>query len=177
MKKTLFFIACIGWMLSLSAHVLSMADYNVKEQVPFVWLLHFGIFLIALPAIYIFKKENTFTEFQKTSILNQLNPVAGFKVIFKNTPKWLSVVAFVGLVYAFFNFFISFAFIPGTTAIENDQYILENHGVFVRTLTEQEYHHIQATEIKGVSGHWLAFYGIAAALLFPFASTQRDHSA
>jgi len=36
------------------------------------------------------------------------------------------------------------------------------------TLTEKEFHHYKANETRGFSGHWIAFYGIAMAVLFPF---------
>ena len=168
MKKTLFFLACIGWMLSLVAHLLSVADYDIREQVPYIWVLHLGVFLIALPAIFIFKKENTFTEFQQTSILNQLNPIAGFKIIFKNTPTWLKVIGIAGMVYALFNI-ITFINSPvGHIEIENEQYMLRHHGTLIKILTEQEYRHFQANEVRGFSGHWIAFYGMGMALLYPF---------
>ncbi|MFM1999939.1 MAG: hypothetical protein RL204_1886 [Bacteroidota bacterium] len=168
MKKTLFFLACIGWMLSLVAHLLSVADYDIREQLPYIWVLHLGVFIIMLPAIFLLKKENTYREFQQTSMLNQMNPLAGFKVIFKNTPTWLSIIGIAGLVYAFINFFLFFSSMPGTPDIENGQYILHNHGVVSRVLTEQEYRHFQANEVRGFSGHWIAFYGIGMALLYPF---------
>jgi hypothetical protein len=38
----------------------------------------------------------------------------------------------------------------------------------MRNITEQEYHHYKAATIRGFSGHWVAFYGLAAAVLYPF---------
>jgi len=55
----------------------------------------------------------------------------------------------------------------GVPDIKNEQYILQNHGQLIRILTEQEYHHYKANEVRGFSGHWIAFYGIAMAVLFP----------
>jgi hypothetical protein len=55
-----------------------------------------------------------------------------------------------------------------TPGIQNGQYILHNHGQFVRNLTEKEYHHYQANTLRGFSGHWIAFYGMAMAVLYPF---------
>lgn len=57
---------------------------------------------------------------------------------------------------------------PGSPEIQDGQYILQNHGKLIRTITEQEYHHYKANEVRGFSGHWLIFYGFSAALLYPF---------
>lgn len=56
----------------------------------------------------------------------------------------------------------------GTPDFFEGQYILHKHGQLVKILTEQEYHHYKANEIRGFSGLWLVFYSISATLLFPF---------
>ena len=56
----------------------------------------------------------------------------------------------------------------GVPDIWEGQYVLHNHGTLIRNITEQEYTAYKAAEVRGFSGHWLAFYGIATALLYPF---------
>jgi len=47
-----------------------------------------------------------------------------------------------------------------------------DHGTLIRIITEKEFHHYQANEIRGFSGHWLIFYGFAAAVLYPFKNAS-----
>jgi hypothetical protein len=55
----------------------------------------------------------------------------------------------------------------GSPSIKDGQYILENHGTFIKILTEAEYNHFQANIVRGFSGHWLLFYSFVATLLYP----------
>lgn len=45
-------------------------------------------------------------------------------------------------------------------------YALLNRGKLMRTLTEAEFNLFQAHEVRLMSGHWLAFYGLAVVLLW-----------
>jgi len=78
------------------------------------------------------------------------------------------VIAAAGLFYAFVNFLLFMTMQNGTPAFKDGQYYLHNHGKLIRNITEQEYHHFKANLLRGFSGHWIAFYGIAAAVLYPF---------
>jgi hypothetical protein len=73
-----------------------------------------------------------------------------------------------GFYYAIVNFLVFMFSDPGTPAIKDGQYYLHTHGQWIRNITEQEYHHYKAATIRGFSGHWVAFYGLAAAVLYPF---------
>jgi len=97
-----------------------------------------------------------------------MNTFGFLKIIFKNVPRWLIVIAIVGSFYAFINFVLFVATQHGVPDIQNGQYVLQSHGTLIKTLSEQEYHHFKANEVRGFSGHWIAFYGIAMAVLFPF---------
>jgi len=150
MKKFLFYFAVTGWTLGLIVHLLSIADYNVSDKVPFVWLLHFGIFVVWLPGVFILIKNEG------------LN-------VFRQTPRCLTMIALAGFFYAILNFVLVMTISHfGVPDIKNGQFILHDHGKLIKTLTEQEYHHYKVNDVRGFSGHWLAFYGLAAAILFPF---------
>ncbi|MES1181693.1 MAG: hypothetical protein ABUL44_02765 [Flavobacterium sp.] len=56
MKKFLFYFAITGWTLGLIVHLLSLADYDITDKVPFVWVLHIGIFVVWLPVVLDLKK-------------------------------------------------------------------------------------------------------------------------
>jgi hypothetical protein len=101
-----------------------------------------------------------------------MNPLGFYKIAFKQTPTWLAVLAIGGFLYAFLNFMLFMGSEIGTPDIEGGKYILQNHGQLIKTITEQEYHHFKANEMRGFSGHWIAFYGIAMAILYPFSRPQ-----
>ena len=167
MRNFLFLFAGFGWMSALIVNILSIVDIDISERVPFIWLLHIGIFVVWIPAILKLKKNQAFNHLQKSSILARGNPAASFKVVFRNTPTWLTIIALAGFFYAVINFTLFAAGQPGVPEIQNGNYILQNHGQLIKTLTEQEYHHYKANEARGFSGHWIAFYGIGMVMLFP----------
>jgi hypothetical protein len=159
----LFYFTLAFWTASLIAHLSSIADFDLIEKFPFVWFLHIGIFIVIITAIFVLRKLPEMQDQQVRS-----NPVRVFKTLTKGTPYWLIAIAVVGLIYAGINFSLFATSQIGSPEIENGQYILQVHGQFIKTITEQEYHHYQANIVRGFSGHWLAFYGIGLALLYPF---------
>lgn len=168
MKKFLFYFAITGWTLGLIVHLLSLADVNITDKVPFVWVLHIGIFVVWFPTVLDLKYNEEAHAYKQQGLLNRLNPFGSFRVIFRRTPTWLLIIAFGSFIYAGLNFLLFMNTQQGVPDIRNGQYILHNHGELIMTLTEQEYHHYKANEVRGFSGHWLAFYGLAAAVLYPF---------
>ena len=168
MKTILFWVAVTGWVLGLLVHVLSIFDVDVQTQIPYIWLLHLGIFVVWIPAILTLRKSESIRMFENPDTLKRMNPIAFFKVICEKTPVWIVVIAAAGLFYAFVNFLLFMTMQTGTPALKDGQYYLHNHGKLIRNITEQEYHHYKASLLRGFSGHWIAFYGIAAAVLYPF---------
>jgi hypothetical protein len=172
MRKFLFYFALTGYLLGLIVHLLSLADIDILSNFPFIWLLHLGIFVVWIPTIFEIRKRQ---QLEQKHSLTKNNPLSFFKVMFSRTPKWLTIVAIVGFIYAIINFSLAFLSQTGTPDIKDGQYILQNHGQLIRIITEQEYHHDQANEARGFSGHWIAFYGIALAVLFPFGKlTEKE---
>ena len=177
MKNVFFYFAITGWTLGLIIHLLSIADYNTAEKVPFIWFLHIGIFIVWLPAVLILTKNEELKAFRQSGLLKQLNPIAATKIFFGQTPTWLTIIAVAGFFYAIINgMFFMVTTQLGALDIKNGQYILHNHGKLIKTLTEQEYYHYKANEVRFFSGHWLLFYGLAAAILFPFNKQTKKSS-
>jgi hypothetical protein len=168
MKKFLFYFAFTAWTLGLIVHLLSLADIDITDKVPFVWVLHIGIIVVWIPTVLELKKNEELIAYRQSGMLNRMNPFGFFIIIFRQTPTWLTIIAIGGFFYAIINFNLFMNSQLGNPDIKDGQYILENHGQLIKTLTEQEYHHCKANEVRGFSGHWLAFYGLAAAVLFPF---------
>lgn len=172
MKKLIFYFAVIGWILGLTVHILSLDDYDTTAKFPFIWLLHIGIFVVWFPAVYDLTKNEELKTYRQSATLT--NSLGFYKIVFRNTPTWLTIIASVGFFYAIINFILFMASQHGSPEIRDGQYILREHGKLIKTLTEQEYHHYRANEVRGFSGHWLAFYGMAAAILFPFTKNKED---
>lgn len=164
MKRYLFYFALTGWTLGLIVHILSLTDIDITGRVPFVWL----------PVVLDLKNSKELKEYQQSGMLNRMNPIGFYKIIFKETPTWMAIIAGAGFIYAFINFMLSMFSQQGTPSIQDGQFILQNHGKLIKNLTEQEYHHYKANEIRGFSGHWVLFYGIATALLFKYSGLRKN---
>jgi hypothetical protein len=163
MRQFLFYFAATGWVIGLIVHLTAaMGDYDLTQTIPFLWLLHVGIFVVWVPTIL--KLKNNPEIKNKTFI----NPRVFLRVLFKESPTWLIIIAAIGFFYAGFNFSLFMVSQPGVPDVMQGQYVLQNHGQIVKTLTETEYYHALANQTRGFSGHWLAFYGIATAVLYPF---------
>jgi hypothetical protein len=168
-KKMLFWTAVTGWGLSVTVHLLSWADVDVKSWFPAVWLLHIGIFVVWIPAILQLRKNPAFQLQRQSGLMQRLNPIESFKAMFIGTPKWLTIIAIVGFYYAVANFMIFMVLIHnGSPAIQDGQFVLQNHGQVLSAISEKEFHHFEAVETRGFSGHWIAFYGLAMAILYPW---------
>lgn len=171
MKKFLFYFAATGWSLGLIVHLTALiGDYDIGRSIPFVWVLHLGILVVWLPTILEFQKNQ-----ELRTLKSKLNPIAFFRIIFKDTPTWLSVIAIAGFVYMVVNFQLFMGSQPGVPELQDGQYILHDHGQLIKTITKQEYDHYLANQMRGFSGHWIGFYGIAAAVLFPFNKKTRTN--
>ena len=95
MKRTLFFIAVFGWCAGLAAHLLSLMDIDIRAYFEAIWLLHIGIFVVFVPAVFELNKNESIKELRKA------NKKPGFfelyKIIFQNTPNWLKIIAIAGV--------------------------------------------------------------------------------
>ncbi|MBS1637414.1 MAG: hypothetical protein JST26_15975 [Bacteroidetes bacterium] len=172
--KLSFYVAVLGWCMSFVVHVLSLFGFDVGEKIPLIGLLHFGIFIVWLPTVIRMKlrQDEMKTKKANGSVFSNANQV--LKALFENTPAWLKIVAIICFIYAPVNFVIFAMNQTGSPAFENGEYMIRNHGELIRVITADEYHSFLANELRGFSGHWLFFYGLSAASLFPFGK-QKEH--
>ena len=171
MKKTLCFIAGLGLLLGFIVHVVSLFGFYIGEKFPFIWALHVGIFIVWLPAILELKKN---PELNQQNAVNFSNPFKVFGIIFKDTPKPVMIISVVFFFYATINFLLfMLAGQGGVPDIIDGKYVIHNHGSIMNELTETEYFKMKANEIRGFSGHWMAFYGFAMGILWPKIKTQQ----
>lgn len=81
-------------------------------------------------------------------------------------PRWLVRSLLVLFVYAVIHFIIFIVSTGGVSPdMEDGQYVLISRRKVVRVISEPEYHRRQAAMVRGVSGYWMLFSGVAVLLL------------
>jgi hypothetical protein len=137
MKRILFFIALMGWVLSLLVN-LSSYHTDISNEYPFVMFLHVGVFIVIIPTIVLLSTDDETKKLQLGSWPGRIkNPLKFWEIAFKNSPVYLSVLAGMCFIYTIASFIINFG-------------------------------HSNVPTIRLFSGHWMAFYSIALAILYPF---------
>lgn len=163
MKKYLFYIALLGYISVILIHGFTIFGIDLTSKFPFVWIFHLGAIIIMFPVIRELNKRPELSTLEKDSFSYN----SFFGIIFKSTPSWLKYLAQFGFIYAVMNFIYFLATNNGTPELQNGVYSLQEHGNFIREISEQDYHLEKAKNLRGFSGHWIAFFGIATAILFP----------
>ncbi len=154
MKRFFAFLAAAGLLLSIVVHFSTFLGFDPISRFPLVWLLHIGIFVVFIPAIIAANKAPATKTTSSASL-------------FPNAPRWLIVAVGVFFAYALINFVILMYLMRdgSPTRRDNGSFAITDHGRFVRKISEQEFHRYQAYEVRGFSGHWMAFYCISMATL------------
>jgi len=150
MKTALGLLALLGLLLSLTAHLAALIGIDVLEFVPFVWVLHVGIFVVFVPFVLIRGRE-------PGSLRNAPLTAQEF-------PRWVVKLGAALFIYTFVNFLLFvIATEGGSPEIRGGKFVLQDHGKFIRELTAQEYSRSQANIVRGFSGHWMLFYFVPCA--------------
>ena len=175
MKKLVFFIAVVAFFLGLIVHIFSVAGIDVKENISFIWVLHLGIFPVWGFVMFLLMKKKEFSSLQQSGGLAALNPFTLFRICFRDTPRWMIILIICCFIYAVINFVLYIISGPASVDIRDGQYTLESNGKVIAILTEARYHYHRANQLRGFSGHWIAFYGAAIAILYPMIFSARRH--
>ncbi|MFI5153597.1 MAG: hypothetical protein ACHQET_09710 [Chitinophagales bacterium] len=167
MRKFMFYLAFSGWILALAFTLLTFANIEVTEKLPLVWLMHTGVLVVWIFVMIILwknKQESTMPQPERQPKLNTFKKINRY---LKNAPLWLRTLAITSIAFMFVNFFLFMLTQHGSPAIMKGEYILHGPGNVIRILTEKEYLHFRANELRGFSGIWFGFYGLASAILYP----------
>ena len=133
--------AFVGFFCSVLVHFATYFGINLSENMPWVWLLHVGIFIAIIPLI---KKDL-------------------WRDLFQRLPLWAKTLVVVLGVYAIFNFLLFLALSQGgSPQVRDGAYVLASHGTVIRELSEAEYRAQERYALRGVSGHWMIFYILPA---------------
>ncbi len=154
MRKNLWWLALLGFVVSVLVHGCAVVGVDVASAVPAVFVLHILMFVVFIPFVLAFNKR--FGRRARVSDLTSL------------LPQWVAVTIFVLFAYVLLNFFLFMVATEGGSPVlkESGEYVLQARGKLLRVLTAQEYHAFKANEVRGFSGHWLLFYFVPFAYFF-----------
>ncbi len=163
-------LAAIGYLISVTLYALTFKDIDSQSLPIYSYLtfLLFGTWIIAV------LKLSTSTELKELRTKKQKNPITIFKVIFNGTPLWISIIAGLSFVFAMVSFGIIMYTQKGVVSTLEGERVIHNHGDIIKTLTEEEYRHALAVQARGFVGHYLAFFSVGAAILYPEKIESND---
>jgi hypothetical protein len=144
MNIALGLISLLGFSLSLVAHVFALNGVDIESEVPALWALHVGVFVVFIPMVV---------------QLRRMQDKGEGMAIFRGIPTWAGGALVLLIPYVLVNFISSIGSgFEGSPAILDGQYVLQYKGKLVRVITESEYRAHLADVLRGFSGHWLLFY-------------------
>lgn len=143
-------LALLGFIASLAVHIATLFQIDVAQYIPFVWVLHLGIFVVFIPFVFISRKL----------FGSRLSP----NFLQDNFPTQVIMLGKVIMFYAVINFILFMIQSEGASpSVLNGKFALTSHGKLLREISENEYHVFQARVLRGFSGHWLIFYFVPLA--------------
>jgi hypothetical protein len=159
-------LAFVGFAVSLIIHLLTFLGLNLNERVPWIWILHLGIFIVFVPMLIAplnWERKHWWRNF--------LAPM----------PKWVHYIAYGFFAYGIINFliFISLS-MEGSPDIRDGKYVLRSDGRVedqrvIREISKEEYDLRNDRIVRGFSGHWMIFYLIPALYFwFPRSEIKED---
>ncbi len=162
-----FYFASVSWSVAFIVFLLSVLKIDVQSRIPFIWILHVGIFVAWIP--WVFK-----TSKNKMQLKTNLSLIQKIKrlIISELAPTWLVILVILSYINFGGNFIWHMINFIGGPEIEKGQFILASKGDFIKTITEKEYHYLRAEELKIFSSCWLLMYGVAMARLFEIKETE-----
>lgn len=145
LARGLALFASALFALSMGLHVVSLAGVDVQARWP-------GVFWLQLVVVG-----------------------AGFSLLLTRglrgrsldevLPGWAGRLFRIAFFYAIANFVLNMVQTHGAVpGIQGGQYALHSHGHIVRLLSEQEWHHFRALELRGFSSYWMLFSLLVALM-------------
>jgi hypothetical protein len=112
--------------------------------------LHLGVFAVMLPLFAV----------ERSAIRNGTFFWNGFS---QGKPNWVvPAIKLLGLFFAVHFVLFLVQSHAASPAIRNGEYVLNNHGEILRTLTRSEYFHLKSAELRIFASEWMFFYLVPA---------------
>ena len=140
-------LAAIGLAAAVTVHVLTFfPDKAIATgNSPLFFAMHVGIFVVFVPFVL-----------AQRELFGTTRP--GWRELLSIFPRWGQLLINFVTAYALVNFALFWFTERGTAEIRDAQFVLMDHGTFIRTLNEQEYNLARSHVTRGFSGHWIVFY-------------------
>jgi len=146
---TVFMIsAAAGLLLSLGVHCLALMGIS-NPVGDAAWSLHVGIFVVWIPAVLVTRHLVRTSRTQRQF----------WNTALEGCPRWMRTIVYCFFGYAVLNFILFVAF---------HVRVGEMNG---------EGNETPAAVFRGFSGHWMAFYSAAMAILFSAARMRTNDGA
>jgi hypothetical protein len=147
-RRTLAIAAALSFLASMGTFVRSFFGLTIDKLGVWIFVFHGGIFLLLLPMVvveYPAIKANAFF----------------WKEFARGKPRWVCPGITVSFLF-FVIFLVLFLVLSHASSpeIQNGEYVLTNHGDFVRVLSESEYLRLKGWELRFFASAWMCFYFI-----------------
>ena len=163
----LLFLAVILFLGSLAIHVATYFDLHLPERWPILWGIYILVFLI-FAFVVVDAKERTGAR-GKVPLFTAFEP--GSK----------SLAEFVAAIFIFYAVLVLIIWLispnQGNPNRIDGRPVISSHGKIVRELTEKEYSHARAMEMRGLSALVLSFSGINALELLSLLLLEKKKRA
>lgn len=150
-RRGLAIVSICGLFASIVIYTASYRGATIDGIARWAILLHVGVFVLLLPMYAV----------EYSRVLERTFFWKGFA---RGMPKW--VVPGIKLLGLFFVIhFVLFLMQSHASApeIKNGQYVLDDHGRIVKTLTQSEYYTLKGAELRLFATGWMFFYFVPAA--------------
>lgn len=152
---TMFAIALAGFAVSAFLHFSTYTDFFAVRRFGECTFLHAAMFVPFLGALAFFARRKKL-----------LGASASWKELFPfGCPGWLQLATGCVCLYAAVNFVLFVATNEGLPRRTDDtptKYALMDRSVIRRGIGEDEYHRRREQHLRGMSGHWMAFFLVPA---------------
>lgn len=166
------------FLISSAAHLATFWNINVEEKIPFIYLLHFGLFVFGVPFILYIKlfdgKEEKTPPKTESNIAGSVRETISERLGF---PIWVIPICFIIGLYAMFNFLIFFVHSlnnPATPEIRNGTYVLYSEGEY-KEISKNEYDIASTKKLRVFSGAWMVSYLVLSSfVLFEARNIKKE---
>jgi hypothetical protein len=169
MNRFLFHLAVVLYAVSVAVHANTFIRIVPTNSLPWIWVLHVGIFVVFIPGVLGIKKT---TKIQKVGLFDFYGNWRAQKEIFLDgIPIGLKVLIGASFIYAIVNFILAFgSFGHSTLSNQNGKRYIRESGKPEREITEAEFNDKMENVLRGFSGHWMLFYLVSACMLLKLSN-------
>jgi hypothetical protein len=164
-------LAVVGFVISLLVHASTFFGVVPPKM---TFLLHFGAIVIFIVAVLDWTRVAMSRRTTRSMAEARRAHAELSRQSIRAVPTWIKVVCVLCFAYTALNFVLLFVNMEGgAPGNEGNHYYLHIHGKKVRDLTADQFHQMEAYEVRGFSGHWMLFYLISAVFFLYVSPTVR----